>query len=153
MVGCKDWVMPMKKSKVKAITVEFEDRAERWQVDATFSESRNGRKGDRLGWTEYHITWITYDKPEPVVKEEEPDHRKEDAWCSVHKMNPGECFKLHNPTAYSGRLPEYTKTSTGAFARAVEKEMKEIKKSILEDFDLTDLLQGYGNGSIRSNGH
>lgn len=156
----------MDKKKVLSVTVEFEDgeKTYYWFDTGTFSEYRNGRKGSPLEWTEYHITWVMYDQePEPTPVDSptgaEPEHRQEEAWCGIHKMSPGDCFKLHNPTAFSGRASDYLNVNAGAFARAVDEEIKreiEYQKSkhppILEEFDITDLLQGYGNGSIRSNG-
>lgn len=140
----------MNKRRILGLDVLFDNGdVKNYTTPGTFSESRNGRKDDPLEWTEYHITWVVYDKPEPKLVEStpEPEHRREDAWCGVHKMAPGECFKLHNPTAFSGRAADYLKRDSEDFIRAVEGELKKLKKvPILEKFDISDLLEGYGNG-------
>lgn len=110
----------MNKRKVLSLQVLFEDGevVHFNKLQATFSESPNCRTAGNgspkkiAEWTEYHITWLSDVKSDAVEEsiQDKIEHRKEEAWCSQHQMNPSDCYKIHNPTAYSGRHQQWEDT-------------------------------------------
>lgn len=143
-------------------------------IDGTFSESHNARKkygfSNSQTWTEYFISWVIYDEDRPpTVVPSEPvekrSHGKEEIWCSPHDCPPSECFaSLHNPTAFSGREPNWKEEviqagkpglmkAYGLTSESLERwfELEDrAKQPIMEEFDISDLLGGYGNGSVHT---
>lgn len=128
-------------------------------------------------WVEYHITWITYVRDllpvisEPTVEKADRETLRGIAWCSQHGVEPGECFAQHNPsTAFSGRANDYLSLTYPGFPKLVEEAIdagkagimraygltddglkKWIAKedSVFPEFNMDDLMGGYGNGHVR----
>lgn len=158
----------MIKRKVLSIQVLFEDGEIRHYNNSpgkllgTFSESRNARKAGGFKnleeWTEYHITWISpinigaIDVPsvEQLVNEitgkQDREALRGKAWCSVHNMEPGDCFSQHVvPTAFSGREPNWSSVvnskPTEVTLEMFDKAVEGIKKQpVTLDFGLDGFL-------------
>lgn len=151
------------KEKIKHLRLELENGqviehdGGMLNVSYNYRTAGNGSPKILQSWYEHVVTWHSAINPcnpkapavgLPNTIKADRETLRGKAWCSVHQAEPGDCFKLHNPSAFANALDAEMKIA----AQDAERWRKNFAKPLMEplpskyiDF-FADFNEGYGNG-------